>query len=160
MNTGRFRDGFRSGVVATLAMSVPMALTTLAKISPLPRPIPVAVVRNVLGADAPKPLVAAAALVMHFTYGGTWGGLLAASSRRVSTRKGVGLGVALWIVLGVAFAPWLGWGRFGREESPKVAPATLLPHLIYGVTVGTLLSRDEETDEPRNRPAAAADAAR
>lgn len=142
MDLRRFGAGFEAGAVGTLAMSVPMMLATLAGKSPMPRPIPNAIVRRVLGEDAPTALVGVATVVAHFGYGGTWGGVLAATSRRVSVKRGIGLGVTLWSVLGAVLMPRLGWGFFGRDVSKKVAPATLFLHVVYGAVVGSRLRED------------------
>lgn len=153
----RFREGGRAGVRATGAMTLPMMVAKVTGMSPMPRPIPAAIVRKVLGEDAPKPVVAVATLFAHASYGGTWGALLASSDEDVSVAEGVGLGVGLWVLLGAVLMPWLGWGFFGRKVSGKVAPATLLLHLVYGGALGKTLSggdreRDVEPASPQVAP--------
>lgn len=147
MGLNRVREGFESGVKATGAMTVPMVLATLTGMSPMPRPIPLAIVRKVLGEDSPRPIVGIATLVSHAAYGGTWGGLLAVSSRDVSLSDGITLGAGLWGLLGAVLMPWLGWGFFGRKISGKVAPAALFLHLVYGATLGHLLDTAEADAE-------------
>lgn len=46
----RFARGFVWGVVATIAMSVFMLMGVSAGISPMPKPIPLAIVTQVMGA--------------------------------------------------------------------------------------------------------------
>lgn len=144
--------GFGYGVLATLAMSAFMVVATATGIAPMPRPIPKAVVGSVLG-GAPKPLVAALAVVAHLGYGGVFGALLARFARPVTLARGVGLGAALWAVMGVVVLPLLGWGLFGTAITPKIAVATLLLHLIYGSTLGFAAERGEGAVAGRTTPA-------
>jgi len=64
----------------------------------------------------------------HLAYGGVWGAVLSALARPLTVRKGVALGLVLWGLMQVAVLPFLGWGPFGRDRTPKIAGATLLVH--------------------------------
>jgi hypothetical protein len=152
MDTDRLERGFGAGVRATLAMSMPMVVSRIAGLSPVPKPVPLAIAQKVIGEDAPTPVVAVATLAAHFGYGGSWAAALAAVRPDADRSDSVALGVGLWALLGTVLMPWLGWGFFGRKESPAVAPATLLPHLVYGAAVGWLLERGEPR-EARAQPA-------
>lgn len=136
----RFSGGFGWGVSATVAMSALMILGTLTGASPMPMPIPAAIVGKLTSGALPKPALMAAAAVLHLGYGGLWGGVLAAAGGR-TTRSGVALGAALWVLMGVAVLPWLGWGYFGTAQAPMIVLATLVLHLIYGATLGWGLGR-------------------
>lgn len=141
---GRLARGFGWGVVATIAMSVIMILGTATGVSPMPAPIPAAIVSGVLGAGLPMPLLVLLAAASHLIYGGFWGAVIAALTRPVTLFKGIGLGVFLWLVMQVAVFPFLGWGPFGAAiTAPQIAVATLVLHLIYGATLGLLLDRGE-----------------
>lgn len=134
--------GFGYGVAATIAMSTVMAFGAVSGASPLPEPVPKAIVTSLLGVGGPLPLVAALAVGLHLAYGGAFGALLAAAGRPVTLAKGVGLGVALWLPMGLVFLPALGWGRFGTDVTPQVAVATLALHLVYGAVLGWTLGRN------------------
>lgn len=137
-----FWNGFRWGVVATVVMSILMIASVLTGMSPMPKPIPVAIVGRLTGGSLPKPALMATAALLHLAYGGFWGGAMARLTSRVTVGRGLVLGVALWLLMGVAVLPWLGWGLFGTARTPKIAVATLLLHLLYGLTLGwTLASR-------------------
>lgn len=141
-STGRrVAVAFGWGVVATLVMSAIMIAGMLTGLSPIPKPIPAAIVGKLLGPGLAKPVLMAIAAILHLGYGGFWAGVLAAVTRRVTVWKGLGLGVALWLVMQVAVLPWLGWGFFGAGETPKIAVATLVLHLVYGATFGALMDR-------------------
>ena len=78
------------------------------------------------------------AVVAHLAYGGFWGGVLAAGARRVTLAGGVALGLALWLLMQLVVLPYLGWGVFGLAQTPKIAIATLVLHVVYGFTLGAL----------------------
>ena len=141
MNPGRLARGFSWGVVATIAMSVLMILGVVTGISPMPRPIPAALVVAVFGEGLPTPLIMLLAAASHLAYGGFWGAILATLTRPATIWKGIVLGVFLWFVMQIVVLPFLGWGFFGVAISPRVAVATLILHLVYGATLGWLLDR-------------------
>lgn len=142
MTQHRLRAGFGYGVVATIAMSVLMLLAVVSGNSPMPQPIPKAVVAQLFGGGLPKPLLMALAVGLHLGYGGLFGALLARVARPVTIGTGLALGVGLWILMQAAFLPVLGWGLFGTAITPKIAVATLVLHLVYGGVLGWALDRD------------------
>ncbi len=137
----RFVSGLGWGMVATVVMSIPMIVGAAAGFLPMPRPIPAAIVGTIFGQALPQPVLMMLAAGSHLAYGGVAGGVLATITRSVTVMKGLGWGVLLWAVMGVAWLPFLGWGIFGTGISPRVAVATLVLHLIYGVTLGWLTDR-------------------
>lgn len=139
--SARFWTGFGWGVVATIAMFVIMLLGRARGLSPMPKPIPVALVATVFGAGLPKPALILLGAAAHLRYGGTFAGVLALVARPVTVWKGVGLAVVLWLVVQLVWLPVLGWGAFGVRVTPAIAVATLMLHLIYGVTAGWLIDR-------------------
>lgn len=144
MNTSthqRFGVGFRWGVVATLAMTILMLLGSASGLSPMPRPIPVAIMGKLFGGGAPRPVLMVLGVASHLAYGGVWGGVLARLSSSVTIGKGVLLALLLWLGMQVLVLPFLGWGVFGTALTVKIAVATLILHLVYGITVGALVDR-------------------
>jgi len=148
MNSERLVTGFGWGVVATIAMSLLMIVGLATGMSPMPKPIPAAIVEQVLGQETPKPLIMVLAAIAHLGYGGFWGAVLAATTRPVTIWKGVAMGLFLWLIMQVAVLPFLGWGVFGAAITPKIAVATLILHLVYGATLGWLLDRNFSLAEP------------
>ena len=137
----RFGAGLGWGIVATIAMSVLMILAFVTGVSPMPAPIPAALVGRVFGSGLPQPVHVVLAAASHLVYGGVAGGILALLTRRVTVLRGLAWGVLLWAVMGVAWLPFLGWGLFGVAAAPPIAVATLVLHLVYGATLGGLLDR-------------------
>ena len=137
----RFWNGAMWGAAATVAMSVLMILGLVTGIAPMPKPIPAAIVGKITGGALPRPALLATAALLHLGYGAFWGGVLAAMSRRLTVLRGLALGVGLWLIMQVVVLPFLGWGVFGASQTPKIAIATLILHLVYGGTYGALMDR-------------------
>lgn len=142
MTRHRLREGFDYGVVATIAMSILMLLALVSGNSPLPQPVPKAVVAQLFGSGIPKLLLIVLVVGLHLGYGGVFGAILARVARPVTIGKGLAFGVGLWVLMQVTFLPFLGWGLFGTAITPKIAVATLVLHLVYGGVLGWMLDHD------------------
>jgi Family of unknown function (DUF6789) len=133
----RLQQGFLWGLLATLAMTALMLLGMVTGLSPIPRPIPIALAAWALGA-VPRPLLMVAGTVAHFAYGGIAGAVFAAVlGRRAGPLGGLLFGGLLWLGMGLFFLPLLHWGAFGRQVGAHVGGATLLLHAVYGAVLGT-----------------------
>ena len=137
----RFLRGFQWGIVATIAMSLVMLVGAATGLSPMPQPIPLAIVARLIGDWTPQPLLMVTAILAHLCYGGFWAGALAMASDPVTIGKGLGLGVFLWMLMQIVVLPFLGWGVFGMGITPAIALATLVLHAVYGLTYGALMDR-------------------
>lgn len=136
----RLAVGAGWGAVATLTMSAVMLAGAAIGASPMPKPIPVALVAHTLG-SLPRPALIALAALAHLSYGATAGAALAGLLKRVTVRKALGYAAGLWALMGLLWLPYLGWGFFGTAVTIKIAAATLLLHVIYGLTLGLSLDR-------------------
>lgn len=136
--------GFGWGVVATLAMSALMVLGVATGLSPMPSPVPAAIVSKIFGGGLPQPLILLLAAGGHLIFGGLGGAALASITSRVTVWKALGLGIVLWLFMEIAVLPFLGWGPFGLEITPRIAVATLVLHLVYGLTLGLLMDRKQK----------------
>lgn len=143
--------GFGVGVLGTVAMSIPMIAATVTGISPMPKPIPAAIIGSLFGPGLPKPLLMLLAAGSHLAYGGAWGAAFAMMSKRVTVWKGLWLGIGLWLIMQVVVLPALGWGVFGSAVTPRIALATLILHLIYGATTGYALQRIASRESQQSR---------
>lgn len=136
----RLAAGAGWGAVATAVMAVVMLAGTLTGVSPMPRPIPIALLAHTFG-GLPMPALLGLGLLAHLAYGAGAGLVLAAATRRVGLLVGLGYGALLWLLMGLVWLPYLGWGLFGTAITPAIALATLALHLIYGGVLGLLLGR-------------------
>jgi hypothetical protein len=136
----RLPAGAGWGALAAAAMGVVMLAGKAAGVSPMPKPVPVALVAHTLGMS-PGPALIVLAVVAHLAYGAAAGTILAGLVVRAAVWHGVVFAVVLWVAMGLVWLPYLGWGLFGTGLTPKIAVATLVLHLVYGLTLGVLLAR-------------------
>lgn len=137
----RFIRGFEWGVVATVVMSALMLAGVSTGMSPMPKPIPLAIMAQVFGPGTPQPVLMVLAVVAHLGYGGVWAAGFATYAWPITVWKGIGFGVLLWLLMQILVLPFLGWGLFGSAVNPAIAVATLVLHVVYGATYGALMDR-------------------
>ncbi|QBI56186.1 hypothetical protein EKD16_22165 [Streptomonospora litoralis] len=140
----RLAAGAGWGALATAAMSAVMLAATATGLAPMPEPIPAALVSRTLG-DLPQPGTVALAAITHLAYGALAGAVLAGLLRRGTAGRGALYGAVLWALMGLVWLPYAGWGLFGMALTPRIAVATLVLHLVYGITLGLLLDRPTKT---------------
>lgn len=136
----RVGAAFGWGIVATLAMSALMITGVATGVSPMPKPIPAALIGQTLG-PLPQPALLPMALLTHLLYGGIGGAALACLTRRINVKAGLLWGGGLWAVAGLVWLPYLDWGAFGLQRTAAIAVATLILHLVYGAALGWLADR-------------------
>ncbi len=70
----------------------------------------------------------------------------------VNWKKGIGLAIFLWLIMGFVYAPVIGWGLFGFAGSSQLSPEhglyldpglwffiiTLVHYLVYGYLIGII----------------------
>lgn len=115
-------------VVAVLTAAV---MVTLLKVglSPFPKPPSLKFAEIVLGRPLPLPV----GLLFHLSYVTFWSIAFVRYFRHRSLATALALAGALWIGILVVFFPMFGWGFAGLAVSPKLIPASLLPHLLFGL---------------------------
>jgi hypothetical protein len=99
------------------------------------------VITTAFGKDLPDALLIALMVVSVLFYGGFGGAVLAGLTSPVKIWHGIGMGVFLWLVMGLVVLPFVGWGFFGLAITPMIALNALIFHLIYGITLGGLIDR-------------------
>lgn len=112
---GPLGTGARRGAVATVAMSTVMIAATATGVSPMPEPVPAALVSHTLG-DVPQPGVIALAVTAHLAYGAVAAAVLTGLVRRVGVWTGAAYGVMLWALMGLVWLPYLGWACSARPS--------------------------------------------
>jgi len=146
----RIKTGIIWGLLGTLAMTVIMLIGKATGLAPMPRPIPLAIAAAILG-KVSKPVLILFALITHFGYGAFWAVAAARVRWPLGIKAGLALGVGLWLLMQVVVLPLLGWGVFGMKVTgfpPKIAIATLVLHLVYGLVVGVGFSRASRESSP------------
>jgi hypothetical protein len=94
----------------------------------------------------PKPL----ALIIHFGYGAIAAVFLhEVFKQRSKVVFGLGLAFAMWLIMMFVVSPIIGWGVLGTKagtfdgalalsSTPKYIISTLILHLVYGFTIGSI----------------------
>ncbi|TAN02450.1 MAG: hypothetical protein EPN36_16825 [Rhodanobacteraceae bacterium] len=117
-------------VVAVVAAAVMLALTK-AGVSPFPKPPSLAFAETLLHHPIPLPV----GLLFHVAYVTFWSVVFVRYFPRRNLRTALALAGVLWLVILIVFFPVVGWGLAGLHVSPKLIPASLLPHLLFGFLV-------------------------
>jgi len=118
------------GAANALLLSAIMVPAFKIGISPLPAPLGLAFAETLLGRSLPLPT----GLLLHVVWVTFWSAAYVLLFRpRLTFGKALGLGLTLWIVALVVFFPIVGWGVLGLGISPKLIPASLVPHLLFSV---------------------------
>jgi hypothetical protein len=131
------------GLVGALLMFILMQIAITTGMAPFQMP-PSAAFLKALGLP-PKPL----ALIVHFLYGAFWS-IVAVLLFKEKTNlvKGLAIAGGLWLIMMLILSPIIGWGILGTADTadlpaklqlgatPKYVLATLVLHLIYGLTIG------------------------
>jgi hypothetical protein len=125
--------GVIAGFIATLVLSAVMLLKV--KFHVVPEELSI---MSLLGRLAGGP---GAAWADHFILGTlVWGMIFAGFEALLPNvpywLKGVIFSVLAWLVMMVAFMPFVGVGLFGAKLGMLAAVVTLIQHLVYGVALG------------------------
>ncbi len=118
------------GVVNALLLSAIMVPAFKFGIAPMPMPPSLALAQLLIGPDVPMPV----GLLFHVAYVTVWSiAYVVFFWDRLTIWNALWLGLGLWVVILMVFFPLFGWGFLGLEISPKLIPASLVPHLLFAV---------------------------
>ncbi len=118
------------GIVTALLLSAVMVPAFKFGISPMPKPPSLAFAETLFGRDLPIPV----GLLFHVAYVTFWAvAYVMVFRNRLTFVNALWLGLGLWVVILVVFFPIVGWGFLGLAVSPKLIPASLVPHVLFAV---------------------------
>jgi len=118
------------GVLTAVILSAIMVPAFKFGIAPMPKPPSLAFAQLLLGPNVPLPV----GLLFHVGYVTFWALVYVILFRdRLTFLNALWLGLALWGVILVVFFPIIGWGFLGLGISPKLIPASLVPHVLFAV---------------------------
>ncbi len=118
------------GILTAVLLSAVMVPAFKLGIAPMPKPPSLAFAQLLLGPNVPLPV----GLLFHVVYVTFWGLIYVVLFRhRLTFLNALWLGLALWGVILVVFFPIVGWGFLGLGISPKLIPASLVPHVLFAV---------------------------
>ncbi len=111
-------------------LSAVMVPAFLSGISPLPEPLGLAFAERLTGRPLPLPV----GLLFHLVYVAFWSlAYLARCRARLDFGRALLLGIGLWVLVLFLFFPLVGWGFLGLAVSPRLIPASLVPHLLFAL---------------------------
>jgi len=119
------------GVGLGVAVLTALVMLTLLKtgISPFPKPPSLAFAETLLGRTLPMP----AGLLFHTAYVIFWSVVFLRFFPKRNLKTALVLAGFLWLVILAIFFPIVGWGLAGLDISPKLIPASFMPHLLFGL---------------------------
>jgi len=120
------------GVATALILSAIMLPAFRFGIAPMPKQPSLAFAETLFGAPLPLPV----GLLFHVAYVTFWSVVYIALFRdRLTFLNALWVGLFLWVVILVVFFPFIGWGFLGMAISPKLIPASLVPHLLFAAVL-------------------------
>jgi len=119
------------GVGLGVAVLTALIMVTLLKagVSPFPKPPSLAFAETLLGRTLPMP----AGLLFHTAYVIFWSVVFVRFFPKRNLKTALALAGFLWLVILAVFFPIIGWGFAGLHVSPKLIPASFIPHLLFGL---------------------------
>lgn len=134
------------GVGVSILTALVMVTALKTGVSPFPKPPSLAFAETVLGRPLPLPV----GLLFHTVYVTLWSVIFVRFFPRRNLKTALGLAGILWLVILAVFFPIVGWGFAGLHVSPKLIPASFVPHLLFGLLLWGL-----DKYVPRERASAA-----
>ena len=117
------------GVAVGVLTALVMLSLSKTGISPFPKAPALAFAETLLDRQLPMPV----GLLFHTAYVTFWSVVFVRFFPQRNLRTALALAGELWLVLLAVFFPIISWGFAGLHISPKLIPASLLPHLLFGV---------------------------
>jgi hypothetical protein len=137
------------GVTVAVITAAAMLALTLAGLSPFPKPPSLAFADTLLHRSLPLPV----GLLFHAAYVTFWAAIFVRYFPRRDLKTALALAGALWLVILVVFFPVVGWGFAGLNVSPRLIPASFVPHLLFGLLLWGL---DKYLPHATSKPSPAA----
>lgn len=120
------------GVAVAILTGAIMFVGLKMGVSPLPRPLGLALAETLFGTPLPLPV----GLLFHVAWVTLFSAVYVVLFRDALTfMRAFWLAVALWILVLVFFFPLVGWGLFGLDVTPKLIVASAVPHLIFAISL-------------------------
>ena len=117
------------GLAVAVITAIVMLALTAAGVSPFPKPPSLAFAETLMRRSLPLPV----GLLFHVVYVTFWAVIFVRYFPRRDLKTALALAGALWLVILVVFFPVVGWGVAGLNVSPKLIPASFVPHLVFGL---------------------------
>lgn len=144
MKSDMIATGFIAGLIATLVLSAAMLFKQ--SMGVMPELDPIDMITTMMGAGS-----RAAGWFGHFVIGTIfWGGAFAIIGPHLPGPywlRGVSFAIGAWLVMMIVVMPMAGAGLFGLGRGTKVAVATLLLHVLFGLVIGSAYGFFDKLDK-------------
>jgi len=117
------------GIAVAVLTAIVMLILTNLGVSPFPKPPSLAFAETLTGRNLPLPV----GLLFHTVFVVFWCVVFIRFFPKRNLVTALALAVGLWLVLLLVFFPIVGWGIGGLAISPKLIPASFMPHLLFGL---------------------------
>ncbi|WP_159587659.1 hypothetical protein [Chelativorans xinjiangense] len=117
------------GLLVSIVTAAVMLALAAAGLPPFPKPPSLAFAETVLRRTLPLPV----GLLFHTVYVTFWSVIFVRHFSRRDAWTALALAAVLWLVILVVFFPVMGWGFAGVSVSPRLIPASFVPHLLFGL---------------------------
>jgi len=125
------RNWFRAigiGIAVSILTAIIMVTLFQSGITPFPQLPSLAFAETATGLSLTIPV----GLLFHTAYVTFWSVIFVRYFPRRNLATAFALAGALWLVALVIFFPINGWGFAGLQISPRMIPASFVPHLLFG----------------------------
>ncbi len=123
------------GIGVSILTAAAMAAAMKAGVSPLPKALGLAFAETMLRRPLPLPI----GLLFHAIWVTGFSVVYVGLFRDALTfLHALWLAVGLWIVVLVAFFPFVGWGLLGLAISPKLIVGSAVPHVLFALFLWAL----------------------
>jgi len=117
------------GLGVAILTAVFMMVLFKTGITPFTKPPALAFAETLIGRQLPMLI----GLLFHTVYVTAWSVIYIRYFPQRNIKTALALAFVLWLVILLVFFPFVGWGFGGLQISPKLIPASLLPHLLFGL---------------------------
>jgi len=121
--------GIIIGLVIAIITAAMMMIMMNAGALPLPKPLGLAFAERIVGHALPMPV----GILFHAAYITFWTVVFVRFFPRRDIVTALLLAAVLWLGVLLVFFPLVGWGFAGSAISPKLIPASFMPHLLFGL---------------------------
>lgn len=123
------------GIVTAVVLSAIMVTGLKTGVSPMPKPLALAFATTLFDTKLPLPV----GLLFHVAWVTLWSVIYVVLFwDRLTFGRALGLGLALWVLVLVAFFPYVGWGFLGLGVSPMLIVAALVSHVLFALVLWAL----------------------
>ncbi len=135
MNAKNFGLAALAGVLSAIGIALIMTPAIQAGVSPLPKPLGLAIAQRLFGQDASFWL----GVTLHVLYVTAWTVIYVAAFRdNLSFGRAFAVAFFMWVLVLIVFFPTAGWGFLGLAINSLLMVSSLITHFLWAFLVWIL----------------------